>query len=202
MTRRPPESTRTDTLFPDTTLFRSYIQSRKFQSLFARVEPDRSSATTSLDQYNTPATGFGGKIELRPSIGANAELRIGIDRREVVGRTKELFTFMDGAPTRAREAGGRNVTTGGFVEASLKPIEGIILTSGGRIDHWQIKNGFLRERTIATGASIRDDEAPDRGHWEPTARIGLAYNPTRAITLRSAGYLGYRLPTQIGRAHV
>src|SRR3546814_9069165 len=143
MTRRPPESTRTDTLFPDTTLFRSYIQSRKFQSLFARVEPDRSSATTSLDQYNTPATGFGGKIELRPSIGANAELRIGIDRREVVGCTKELFTFMDGAPTRAREAGGRNVTNGGFVKACLKPIEGIIYTSGGRIDNWQIKKGFL-----------------------------------------------------------
>src|SRR3546814_12335313 len=128
MIRRPARSTRTESLCPYTTLFRStlgadasmrligrgasawealaYIQSRKFQSLFARVEPDRSSAATSLDQYNTPATGFGGKIELRPSIGANAELRIGIDHREGVGRTKELFTFVDGAPTRAREAGG------------------------------------------------------------------------------------------------
>src|SRR3546814_15358806 len=93
----------------------AYIQSRKFQSLFARVEPDRSSATTSLDQYNTPATGFGGKVELRPSIGANAELRIGIDRRDVVGRTKERFTFMDGAPTRPPPAGGGNAPPGGFI---------------------------------------------------------------------------------------
>ncbi len=173
----------------------AYLQARQFSSLFAAVAPGRSAATASLDQYNTPATGYGAKIELRPPLGENAELRIGVDYRQVVGRTEEKFTFVGGAPTRLRNAGGRNATVGSFIEASLKPLDGVTLTGGGRIDHWQIKNGFLREKTIATGASIRDVEAADRSHWKPTGRIGIAYNPAPAITLRSAGYLGYRLPT-------
>lgn len=173
----------------------AYLQSRKFSSQFATVAADRSSATTSLDQYNTPATGYGAKLELRPPVGANAELRLGVDYREMAGRTKELFTYVNNLPTRQREAGGRNRTVGGFVEGSMKPLDSVTLTGGARIDRWQVTNGFLREWTIATGAPIRNDVSPDRSHWEPTGRLGMAFNPTGAITLRAAGYAGYRLPT-------
>src|SRR3546814_2427401 len=34
MIRRPPRSTRTDTLFPYTTLFRSFFYNRRFQNFF------------------------------------------------------------------------------------------------------------------------------------------------------------------------
>jgi outer membrane receptor protein involved in Fe transport len=36
---------------------------------------------------------------------------------------------------------------------------------------------------------------PDRSGWEPTARAGAAYRAGDALTLRSAAYLGWRLPT-------
>jgi len=35
----------------------------------------------------------------------------------------------------------------------------------------------------------------DRAGWRPTGRAGIAFRPTAAITLRSAAYLGWRLPT-------
>jgi outer membrane receptor protein involved in Fe transport len=35
----------------------------------------------------------------------------------------------------------------------------------------------------------------DRSGWEPTGRAGIAFRPTGALTLRAAGYLGWRLPT-------
>lgn len=178
----------------------AYLQSRKFSSQFAMIPDNRSIALTSLDQYNTPATGYGAKIELRPPVGKNAELRIGMDYREVVGSTKERFSYIGATPatrvpTRLREAGGRNTTTGGFVEASLKPLDNLTLTGGGRVDYWQVTNGFLREKIIATGALATDAASDDRNHWEPTGRVGIAYNPADAVTLRAAAYTGYRLPT-------
>ena len=56
------------------------------------------------------------------------------------------------------------------------------------------RDGRLVERTLATGASIRNELAPDRQGWEPTARAGLAYE-AGIVTLRAAAYLGWRLPT-------
>jgi outer membrane receptor protein involved in Fe transport len=69
------------------------------------------------------------------------------------------------------------------------------LTGGGRIDRWRIHDGFLRESVIATGASLNDLSYSDRSGWEPTARAGIAFRPAGAITLRTAAYLGWRLPT-------
>lgn len=172
----------------------AYLQSREFDSAFASVTADRSSASQVLDQH-TPATGYGAKIELRPPVGDNAEIRLGLDYREVVGRTNELFTYQAGLPTRGRRAGGRNVTFGGFAEGSLLLADRLTLTGGGRIDRWQIRNGSLREWTLATGDVLRNEIAPNRAHWEPTGRAGLAYQPVEAVTLRAAGYVGYRLPT-------
>src|SRR3546814_7704188 len=40
MIRRPPRSTRTDTLFPYTTLFRSVSNSAQFAELFGRAVPE------------------------------------------------------------------------------------------------------------------------------------------------------------------
>lgn len=173
----------------------AFLQLREFSSQFASVDPARTSATAALDQYSVPATGLGGRVELRPPVGRGVELRIGGDVRAVDGRTKELFSFVAGAPTRMREAGGRTRTLGGFAEASIAASEALTLTGGARIDRWWIGNGALRERTIATGAVLTDSRFANRSGWEPTARAGVAFRITDAVTLRSAAYLGWRLPT-------
>ncbi len=170
-----------------------YVQMRKFTSRAVAVDATRTTVNQSVDQYNVPSTGLGGRLEIRPPLGEAIELRLGGDFRRTTGETNELFTYVAGKATRIREAGGQSDTAGAYAELSAK-LEALTLTGGVRADRWWIRDGRLLERTLATGATIRNELAPDRQGWEPTARAGLAYG-AGIITLRAAAYLGWRLPT-------
>lgn len=171
----------------------AYVQTRDYYNSFASVNADRSSATQVAEQYNVPSTGLGARAEVRPEIGA-IDLRLGGDWRETVGETKERFQFVNGVGTLRRLAGGRTRTIGGFAEAAWESGP-LMLTGGGRIDRWNVLDGFLNERVVASGAVLNDTAFADRSGWEPTARAGIAWRPAGAITLRAASYLGWRLPT-------
>jgi outer membrane receptor protein involved in Fe transport len=173
----------------------TYLQIRKFNSGFASANADRTIATQTLDQFNVPATGAGGRIEVRPPLGGNLELRVGADARYTEGETDEYFTYVAGAPTRQREAGGRTTTAGAFADLSWPLDDRLILTGGGRIDRWWISDGRLRERTLATGAFVTNTDYADRSGTETTARGGIAWQPARHWHARAAAYLGWRLPT-------
>jgi outer membrane receptor protein involved in Fe transport len=173
----------------------TYIQMRKFRSGYASAGAGRTTATETLDQFNVPATGIGGRIELRPPLGGNLELRIGADTRYTQGETDEYYTYVAGAPTRQREAGGRETTVGAFADLSWPLDDHWILTGGGRVDRWDINDGRLRERTLATGAFVTNTDYPDRNGTEGTARGGISWKPVRHWHFRTAAYLGWRLPT-------
>ena len=172
----------------------AYLQTRAFASSFAAVDATRTNATQTLDQYNTPATGLGARIELRPPLGEGVDLRLGADWRDVDGRTQENYTFVDAAPTRRRLAGGENRTVGVFVDGGVE-LGRVTLTLGGRLDRWRIADGFLDERTLATGAVLTDRRFGDRSGEEATGRAGVAWRAADAVTLRAAAYRGWRLPT-------
>ena len=171
----------------------AYLQARGFASGFASVNDARTAATATLDQYSVPATGIGARIELQPPVGRGVTLRLGGDVRRVSGRTQELFTYVAGAPTRRRVAGGASVTAGGFADASYEA-RGLTLSAGGRIDHWDIADGALFETPLAGGAALTDSRFRDRSGWEATGRLGAAYR-LGGVTLRAAAYRGWRLPT-------
>ena len=170
-----------------------YVQTRDFYNSFASVDPARLAATRTAEQYSVPATGLGARIEARPDVGRRVELRLGGDWRRTEGETRERFAFVGGAGTRGRVAGGRTQTLGGFAEAAWTREE-ITLTAGGRIDRWDISDGRLHERVLATGQVLTDTAFGDRSGWEPTGRAGIAWR-AGDLTLRGAAYLGWRLPT-------
>jgi len=172
----------------------AYVQERGFRSGFVSTAADRSSTTTTLDQYNTPSLGLGAKIELRPPLGVNNALRIGADIRDASGETNEFFRYQAGVATRVRRAGGVNTTFGAFVEGStiLGPLT---LTGGARLDRWSIRNGVLTEREIGTGAPTLDLAFADRSGTRPTFRAGALFALSNGIDLRAAGYTGFRVPT-------
>ncbi len=171
----------------------AYVQMRKFTSRAVSVDATRTTVTQSVNQYNVPSTGVGGRLEVRPPLGDAIELRLGTDFRRTTGKTNELFTYVSGNPTRIREAGGQSDTAGAYAELSAKT-GSLTLTGGVRADRWWIRDGRLVERTLATRATIRNDIAADRQGWEPTARAGLAFD-AGIVTLRGSAYLGWRLPT-------
>lgn len=170
-----------------------YVQLRQFANDFAAVAAGRATANQTLDQYNVPATGLGARAELRPRLGT-VGLRLGTDWRATRGETRELFQFVAGAPTRRRVAGGETRTLGAYGEAEWES-DALLLTVGGRIDHWRIAGGRLAERSLADGAALTDTAFPDRTGWEPTARAGAVWRVAPSLALRAAAYRGWRLPT-------
>jgi outer membrane receptor protein involved in Fe transport len=125
---------------------------------------------------------------------AGMELRLGADARRTTGETRELANYVAGNPTRRRRAGGGTWTSGIFGEVSAE-IRGMTLSGGVRLDRWQISGGHLFEQAIATGAVLRDEHDRKRHGWLPSARGGLRAPLGGGFSLRSAAYLGWRLPT-------
>lgn len=171
-----------------------YVQTRAFASQFAGIDTARTAATPTLDQYNTPGTGTGGRIEISPPLGNAIDLRLGADLRRVSGRTQELFSFVSGLPTRLRIAGGESRTAGLFADASLDRGP-LTMALGGRVERWRIADGSLVERALAGGVVVTDSRFADRSGTQATGRAGIAYALTPAVTLRAAAYRGWRLPT-------
>jgi vitamin B12 transporter len=173
----------------------SWLQVRQFSSGFASVNAARTVATQSLDQYDVPATGVGGRFEIRPPLGDAVTVRLGGDARHVDVKTGELFSFVAGTATRNRMAGGNQTALGGFVDGTIQPLANVTLTASGRIDHWSIDDGSLTEIVRATGIFATNSVFPDRSGHEITARAGIAWKPVGTFTVRSAAYTGWRLPT-------
>lgn len=171
----------------------AYWQWRDLMSSFANVSLGRVTASQVLLQDPVLSHGIGGSFELRPPV-PSVELRLGADTRRTEGESRELFSFAGGQATRRRLAGGTAWTAGAFAEASAE-IGRATLTAAARLDHWQISDGHLFEQVIATGFVQRDERNPNRDGWRPTARAGIMAPLGEGLSLRSAAYLGWRMPT-------
>ena len=171
-----------------------YWQWRNLRSSTASLNAARSVAARVLLQDSVPSHGLGGSVEVRPPMPDGIELRLGADARRTIGETQELFNYVAGAPTRRRFAGGETWTGGAFAEVSAE-VGRVTLSGGVRADHWQVSGGHLFEKVLATGAVLRDETEPRRGGWLPTARGGVLVPLGGGLSLRSAAYLGWRMPT-------
>ncbi|HEY7006326.1 MAG TPA: TonB-dependent receptor, partial [Sphingomicrobium sp.] len=172
----------------------AYWQWRNLLSSFASVTAGRAEANRVSLQYSVPSQALGGSVEVRPPLPDGIELRLGADTRRTRGESRELFSYVDGEPTRRRAAGGESWTVGAYAEASAD-LGRATLTGGARIDRWSIDDGHLFEQAIASGAVLTDTRDPSRGGWLPTARGGVTVPIASGLRLRSAAYLGWRMPT-------
>ncbi|WP_375290223.1 TonB-dependent receptor plug domain-containing protein [Qipengyuania sp.] len=167
-----------------------YVQMRNFSN----VVISSTRFVPVLDQRNTPSTGLGGKIEVRPPIGDHHTLRIGADYRRSSGQLSELaLSAFSGAVTARRAAGGRNSDLGVFVEDDWRSGD-LTLTAGLRADRVSISDGFFRELS-SNGAVNSDVRYADRTEWIASYRIGGRVRLADTLGVRAAGYTGLRLPT-------
>ena len=168
----------------------AYVKARNFSNIvisstrFVRV----------LDQRNTPSTGLGGKLEVRPPVGGGHTLRIGADYRRADGELQEeAFSAFTGALRERRRAGGTNSDLGFFVEDDWR-LGTLVLTGGLRLDRTSIADGFFIARNAAN-AVVSETASPDRSDWDVTWRAGAALEAAPGLRLRAAAYSGFRLPT-------
>jgi vitamin B12 transporter len=161
---------------------------------FSNVVISSTTFNKSLDQANTPASGFGGKVEIRPPVGGGHTLRIGADFRDSQGDLEEFrFNATTNAANGSRYAGGNNSDLGLFVEDdyTLGPV---LLTAGLRADRWSISDGYHLNLNAA-GGTLEDSVYPDRSGWDLSWRAGASVDASRGVRLRAAAYTGLRLPT-------
>ena len=171
-----------------------YAQRRKFESGFAATDASRTTARLTSLQYDVPGRSLGWSVEVRPPVGQGRELRLGADGRRMRGRSNELGTYVGGTATRDRSAGGRTGHAGVFAEASWDRGP-LLLTGGVRLDRFDVTGGRFVERNLATGLLTRDIIYADRSEWLRSARAGGELALGSRLSLRTAGYTGWRPPT-------
>ena len=168
----------------------AYVQARNFSNIVI----SSSRFTPVLDQYNTPSTGIGGKLELRPPRMAGHQLRFGADYRRASGTMMEnAISAFTGDITARRRAGGANEDLGLFAEDDWT-LGALVLTGGVRADRTAITGGYYRSAD-PTGAVTIDETFEDRTDWTVTWRGGALFRAGEALALRAAAYRGIRLPT-------
>ncbi|MEL7688066.1 TonB-dependent receptor [Citromicrobium bathyomarinum] len=168
----------------------AYVQARNFSNIVV----SSSRFVPVLDQRNTPSTGLGGKIEVRPPVGDAHTLRLGVDYRRAQGELQEEpISAFTGQITARRRAGGATSDLGLFVEDDWQ-VGQLILTGGLRADRTTIADGFFREAD-ANGAIVIDNRFADRSDWSLTWRAGALLRASPSLDLRAAAYSGLRLPT-------
>jgi len=167
-----------------------YVQARDFSN----VVISSTSFRRTLDQRRTPATGLGGKLELRPPLGRGHTLRFGADWRRASGELQEeAYSGVTGLVTARRRAGGVNDDFGLFAEHdwALGPVR---LTASARADRWALRDGHFRE-VNAAGTVTADTRFADRSGWDSSLRGGVLIAASERLKLRASAYQGLRLPT-------
>lgn len=168
----------------------AYIQARNFTN----VVISSTRFVPVLDQRNTPSTGLGGKLEIRPPTGEDSLLRLGVDYRRSDGELYETaISAFTGEVSERRNAGGVNTDLGLFIENDVQ-FGSFTLTAGGRLDRYTIRKGFYEARDDG-GSLLTDEKYPDRAGWEASFRGGLLFDAGGGWKLRTAVYTGLRLPT-------
>ncbi|MEM6907786.1 MAG: TonB-dependent receptor [Pseudomonadota bacterium] len=168
----------------------AYVQARNFSN----VVISSTQFTRVLDQRNTPSTGLGGKLEVRPPIAEAHNVRIGVDYRRADGELQEeAFSAFTGALRERRRAGGVNSNLGLFIEDDWQ-IGPLLLTGGVRADYTAIEDGFFRA-VDASGQLVSETLSDDRSDWSLSWRAGALFYASRRLELRASAYTGLRLPT-------
>ncbi|WP_340588767.1 TonB-dependent receptor [Erythrobacter alti] len=150
---------------------------------FTNIVISSNSFNPVLDQRDTPSTGLGGKIEVRPPVGELHTVRLGVDYRRSDGNLEEVNAF-----SGPRFAGGVNTMLGFFAEDDVQ-LGDLLLTGGVRVDRSTISDGYFE--TVAAGRT----EFADRADWYFSWRAGALFEASDVLRLRAAAYTGLRQPT-------
>ena len=167
-----------------------FVQARDFSN----VVISSSLFTKVLDQRDTPSTGLGGKVEIRPPVGEANTLRIGADARIADGELREdAFNGFTGALREQRSAGGTNSNFGAYLENDVR-FGNFVATGGVRVDRSIVDDGFFAARD-AEGTVIDRQDFARRTSWDTSLRGGLLLELSDTVSVRGAAYSGLRLPT-------
>jgi outer membrane cobalamin receptor len=171
-----------------------YHQQRGFESMFSSVDPVRAAELPALHQYDVPGRGSGGAWTMLWEPGGRWTWTGGADLRRVVGETNETV-FALGNPVRDRRAGGGQWLAGLFVAAGYEADPDTRIDASLRADAWWLRDGERIERSVATGAVLREEFFGDRDGLEPSAALAVSRTLAPGWEADVSVGTSFRLPT-------
>lgn len=173
----------------------AYVQSQSFASTFGAVNATRTAETPASDQYAVPSTAWGAAWTGVTRHAGGARTSFGLDGRGVRGETRERFTYVAGAFTRERRAGGEQRIGGVFAVHEQPLAAGLRGSLGLRADAWSEADGHRREWDRTSGAILRDEAFSDREGTALSPSVGVVWQPERAWRWRAHLQRAFRRPT-------
>jgi outer membrane receptor protein involved in Fe transport len=172
-----------------------YAQDQSYSSTFSTVNPTRTAETPANNQFAVPATALGAAWTGTWNEAGDAQTSAGVDWRTVSGETHEDYSYVNGAFTRERVAGGRETMLGAFLlhEQVLAPALRAIL--GVRLDQWRETSGHELDTTRATRAVLLDSQYPDRDGVQFSPSAGLVWQAVPAWRVHASVQQAFRQPT-------
>ncbi|HET6969659.1 MAG TPA: TonB-dependent receptor, partial [Phenylobacterium sp.] len=157
------------------------------------VAPSRATTTPANNEFSTPAHGYGLNAAVQGKWGG-ASWELGADARWAHGTDHEQSRVINGVYTMGRDAGGRTFVGGAYLETAYDAAPWVV-TGGVRLDHWRSSDAQRHEFVLATGATTLNSSAPNDSGTTPTGRLGVKYDISPGLWLRSAAYASFRAPT-------
>ena len=169
-----------------------YYQDRTHENRFTSVNAPRTAENVVLDQFDIPASAFGGHFIWSSPPDRTREYLAGMDFRQLSGETNEDYGF--GLSSR-RKAGGDQRFTGLFGKLVYRPapLQSVFLNL--RVDRWEVLDGFLREEVLATGEVTVAERYDDRSSTTPNASLSWTTSPAHGVQWLIGASSAFRLPT-------
>lgn len=173
----------------------AFVQNQTYAARFSSVDDTRSSESPVLDQFDVPATSYGGAFITHWDHDDSSATTVGADLRHTNGETREAYFFSGGEFLRNRFAGGTQLIGGVFATHERQLADDWSAQLSARLDRWRMTNGHRHDINTQTNATTVDETYPDRDGTVFSPSIGTVWSPAENTRVRVSAYRAFRLPT-------
>jgi outer membrane receptor protein involved in Fe transport len=176
----------------DVLQLRGYGGAEDYHQTFASVATGRNSEALARVQQ-VPSRQWGLSAQYLRPITRRQTVLGGIDFAQVTGESDDEI-FSNAIPSSVVNAGGRDRSTGVFVEDIARLTRRWIVTGVLRFDDWQTVSGFSRTTTLASRQSSLT-AFPDRSETAVNPKLATHYQINDRLAIRGSVYRSFRSPT-------
>ncbi|MBI4164829.1 MAG: TonB-dependent receptor [Acidobacteria bacterium] len=172
---------------------RAFGGPQTYDQSFSSISLDRS--TESLTRLQrVPAQQLGASVLWSRPFGSRQVLVAGVDGGEVRGASDEVG-FVSNLPTASTGVGGRQRSTGFFIESITRPSARWMIQGSLRADFWDNLRGYLNTVPLAGSGSPTASLFPDRTEHALSPRLSVLRKLNENVVVSASIYRAFRAPT-------
>lgn len=172
---------------------RAFGSGQSYNQSFSSIALDRRSEALTRLQH-VPAQQIGASLLLSRQLGSRNSVVAGADTRSVRGFSNET-AVANSIFTSLVDSGGRQLTSGVFVQDSLRVFSRLLFTVGGRYDNWDNYQAHTSTTPLVPTVKAGFTSFPDQSDHAFSPRGALLFAAGDHVTLTASAYQSFRAPT-------